>query len=51
MHYTLIAIGFIIIYKATDVINFAQGPLLLGQGLPAAPKRSSCPRRGCSARG
>ena len=29
MIYALIAIGFIIIYKATDVINFAQGPLLL----------------------
>ncbi len=29
MIYALIAIGFIIIYKATDVINFAQGSLLL----------------------
>ena len=27
--YSLVAIGFVIIYKASDVINFAQGPLLL----------------------
>ena len=27
--YALIAIGFVIIYKASDVINFSQGPLLL----------------------
>ena len=27
--YALVAIGFVIIYKASDVINFAQGPLLL----------------------
>ena len=29
MIYALVAIGFVIIYKASDVINFAQGPLLL----------------------
>ena len=27
--YALVAVGFVIIYKASDVINFAQGPLLL----------------------
>ena len=29
MIYALVALGFVIIYKASDVINFAQGPLLL----------------------
>ena len=29
MIYALVAIGFVIIYKASDVINFAQGPLLM----------------------
>ena len=29
MIYALVAIGFVIIYKASDVLNFAQGPLLL----------------------
>lgn len=29
MIYALVAIGFVVIYKASDVINFAQGPLLM----------------------
>ena len=29
MVYALVAVGFVIIYKASDVINFAQGELLL----------------------
>ena len=29
MIYALVAMGFVIIYKSSDVINFAQGPLLL----------------------
>ncbi len=29
MVYALVALGFVIIYKASDVINFAQGELLL----------------------
>jgi branched-chain amino acid transport system permease protein len=29
MVYALVAVGFVIIYKASDVINFAQGEFLL----------------------
>ena len=29
MIYALAAVGFVVIYKASDVINFAQGDLLL----------------------
>ena len=29
MVYALAAVGFVVIYKASDVINFAQGELLL----------------------
>ncbi len=27
--YALVALGFVLIYKATDIINFAQGELMM----------------------
>ena len=27
--YALVAIGFVLIYKATDVVNFAQGEMMM----------------------
>jgi branched-chain amino acid transport system permease protein len=47
MMYSLVAIGFVLIYKTSGVLNFAQGPLLLfaaltyvslvERGVPAPP--------------
>ncbi len=34
--YTLIALGFVLVYKATDAINFAQGEFVMLGGLIAA---------------
>src|ERR1700732_4169433 len=34
--YTLIALGFVLVYKATDAINFAQGELVMFAGCIAA---------------
>lgn len=34
--YSLIAIGFVLIYKATDAINFAQGEFVMFAGIAAA---------------
>jgi len=34
--YALIALGFVLIYKATDAINFAQGEFVMFAGFLAA---------------
>ena len=34
--YSLIALGFVLIYKATDAINFAQGEFVMFAGFIAA---------------
>ncbi|MFX5570842.1 branched-chain amino acid ABC transporter permease, partial [Acinetobacter baumannii] len=34
--YSLIALGFVLVYKATDAINFAQGEFVMMAGLIAA---------------
>ena len=34
--YALIALGFVLVYKATDAINFAQGEFVMFAGLIAA---------------
>ncbi|HEX3535250.1 MAG TPA: branched-chain amino acid ABC transporter permease, partial [Stellaceae bacterium] len=34
--YALIALGFVLIYKATDAINFAQGEFVMFAGFIAA---------------
>jgi len=34
--YTLIALGFVLVYKATDAINFAQGEFVMFAGMIAA---------------
>src|SRR6187401_267429 len=34
--YALIALGFVLVYKATDAINFAQGEFVMMAGLIAA---------------
>ena len=34
--YSLIALGFVLVYKATDAINFAQGESVILAGLIAA---------------
>ena len=34
--YALVALGFVLIYKATSVINFAQGDLVMFAGYAAA---------------
>ena len=34
--YSLIALGFVLVYKATDAINFAQGEFVMLAGLIAA---------------
>src|SRR5690242_21523274 len=34
--YSLIALGFVLVYKATDAINFAQGEFVMMAGLVAA---------------
>src|SRR5437763_11893706 len=34
--YSLIALGFVLVYKATDAINFAQGEFVLLAGFVAA---------------
>src|SRR5260370_16785803 len=34
--YSLIALGFVLVYKATDAINFAQGEFVMMSGLIAA---------------
>src|ERR1700727_1204923 len=36
MMYALIALGFVLVYKATDAINFAQGEFIMMAGLIAA---------------
>jgi branched-chain amino acid transport system permease protein len=36
MMYSLIALGFVLVYKATDAINFAQGEFVMMSGLIAA---------------
>jgi branched-chain amino acid transport system permease protein len=36
MMYSLIALGFVLVYKATDAINFAQGEFVMMAGLIAA---------------
>ena len=36
MMYALIALGFVLVYKATDAINFAQGEFVMMAGLIAA---------------
>jgi branched-chain amino acid transport system permease protein len=36
MMYTLIALGFVLVYKATDAINFAQGEFVMFAGFIAA---------------
>ena len=41
--YSLIALGFVLIYKATDAINFAQGEFVMFAGFIAAGGRR--PRR------
>src|SRR5437773_9083090 len=34
--YALVAVGFVLIYKATSIINFAQGDLVMFAGYAAA---------------
>ena len=34
--YSLIALGFVLVYKATDAINFAQGEFVMIAGFAAA---------------
>jgi branched-chain amino acid transport system permease protein len=34
--YTLIALGFVLVYKATDAVNFAQGEFVMIAGLVVA---------------
>src|SRR6266481_489364 len=34
--YTLIALGFVLVYKATDAVNFAQGEFVMIAGLAVA---------------
>ena len=34
--YALIALGFVLVYKATDAVNFAQGEFVLLAGLLAS---------------
>ncbi len=34
--YSLIALGFVLVYKATDAINFAQGEFVMLAGFVAA---------------
>lgn len=36
MMYALIALGFVLVYKATDAINFAQGEFVMAAGIIAA---------------
>jgi branched-chain amino acid transport system permease protein len=42
--YALIALGFVLIYKATDAINFAQGEFVMFAGLsrPAPQRWAGC---------
>jgi branched-chain amino acid transport system permease protein len=35
--YALIALGFVLIYKSTRVLNFAQGELVLIGATPSSP--------------
>ena len=35
--YALVALGFVLIYKATSVVNFAQGELVMFGGLRRPP--------------
>ena len=39
--YSLIALGFVLVYKATDAINFAQGEFVMLAGFVAAPSCSA----------
>ena len=39
--YALIALGFVLVYKATDAINFAQGEFVMFAGFIAAARRRS----------
>ena len=39
--YSLIALGFVLVYKATDAINFAQGEFVMMAGLIARQPRQS----------
>ena len=43
--YSLIALGFVLVYKATDAINFAQGEFVMLAGFVAAVALASraCP--------
>ena len=41
--YSLIALGFVLVYKATDAINFAQGEFVMLAGLR---RRDGAGRRG-----
>ena len=49
--YSLIALGFVLVYKATDAINFAQGEFVMLAGfvvvaaLGVAGRRCGCRRR------
>ena len=46
--YALIALGFVLVYKATDAVNFAQGEFVMIAGvLVAAALDSGRPRCGC----
>ena len=42
--YGLIALGFVLIYKATEVINFAQGDLMMLGGFVADEGGACCER-------
>ena len=43
--YALIALGFVLIYKATDAINFAQGEFVMFAGFHRRRRRRICPAR------
>jgi len=42
--YALIALGFVLIYKATDAINFAQGEFVMFRGVHRRGSCRSCRR-------
>ena len=50
--YSLIALGFVLVYKATDAINFAQGEFVMLAGFVAALASASraCPSSAPSSR-
>ena len=46
--YALIALGFVLVYKATDAVNFAQGEFVMIAGFVVALALASAGRRcGC----